>query len=148
MVLSLVAHGVASFENEDAEDWFLRIEESPDPGALMAAAIDEALGSAEVLDLTLSRVTLAAAELLACCAGQMPERLAPSVHAWVEENGHGPHADEVGLAVQAVARVREESALRDLWDESDEADQWLSAVDDLLQRLEKSSAGSPPAVSP
>lgn len=140
--------GVESFENDAAGDWFLMIEEAPDPGALMAGAIDEALASAEFLDADLCRVTVAAAELFACCAGQASERLPDNVHAWVEENPHGPHADEVELAVQAVSRVREESELRDLWEDSEDEAHWLSAVDDLLLRLGRSSAGSPPAVSP
>jgi hypothetical protein len=38
--------GVASFENNAAGDWFLLVEEAPDPGAVMAAAIDEAIGAA------------------------------------------------------------------------------------------------------
>jgi hypothetical protein len=140
--------GAASFENDAAGDWFLLVEEAPDPGMLMAAVMDEALASAEVLDADLCRVAIAAAELFACCAGQMSERLPDNVHAWVEENPHGPHADEVELAVQAVSRVREESELRDLWEESGDGAQWLSAVDDLLLRLGQSSAGSPPTVSP
>jgi hypothetical protein len=35
--------GVASFENDAAGDWFLIVEEAPDPGAVMAAAIDDVL---------------------------------------------------------------------------------------------------------
>jgi Domain of unknown function (DUF4259) len=110
--------------------------------------IDDAIGSAEFLDADLCREAIAAAELCACCAGQSPERLPDNVHAWVEENPHGPHADEVELALQAVSRVREESELRDLWEESDDHSQWLAELDGLLARLGQSSAGSPPAVSP
>ncbi len=144
----MASWGVSSFENDAAGEWFLLIEEAPDPGAIMAAVIDDALASADFLDADLCRETIAAAELCACCAGQMAGRLPDNVNAWVEENPHGPHADEVELALQAVSRVREESELRDLWEESEDHSQWLAEVDGLLARLGRSSAGSPPAVSP
>jgi hypothetical protein len=139
---------VASFENDAAGDWFLLVEEAPDPGAVMASAIDEVLSAAEFPEVDVSREAIAAAELCACCAGQLPDRLPDNVDAWVQANPHGPHADEVELAVQAVARVRDESELRDLWDASEDRSRWLAEVDDLMSRLGRSSAGSPPSVSP
>ncbi len=52
--------------------------------------------------------------------------------------------------MQAVQRVRVESELRDLWDETaeDQANAWLREVDDLLSRLGRSSAGDPATLSP
>jgi Domain of unknown function (DUF4259) len=140
--------GVASFENDAAGEWFLLIQEAVDPGALMASAIDDALSAAEHLEVDASCEAIAAAELCACCAGQPPDRLPDNVDAWVESNPHGPHADEVELAVQAVTRVREESELRDEWEGTGDCSRWLADVDDLVSRLGRSSAGSPPSVSP
>jgi hypothetical protein len=140
--------GVASFENDAAGDWFLVVEEAPDPGAVMAAAIDDVLSAADELDVDLCCEAIAAAELCACCAGQLPERLPDNVEGWVQENPHGPHADEVAMAVQAVSRVRNESELRDQWEEAEDCPRWLAEVDELVARLERSSAGSPPSVSP
>jgi hypothetical protein len=140
--------GVASFENEVAGEWFLLVEEAPEPGAVMASSIDEVLGSAEFLEVDMCCEAIAAAELCACCAGQLPDRLPDNVYGWVQTNPHGPHADEIELAVQAVARVREESELRDLREAAGLRCQWLAEVDDLVSRLGRSSAGSPPSVSP
>ncbi|MFL5860956.1 MAG: DUF4259 domain-containing protein [Solirubrobacteraceae bacterium] len=140
--------GVGSFENDAAAEWFLRVEEAPDPGAVMVAAIDDVLSPAEEPELDLCQEAVAAAELFACCAGQLPERLPDTVAGWIQTHSHGPHADEVVLAVQAVGRVREESELRELWEADDDCAHWLAAVDDLLSRLGRSSAGSPPSISP
>jgi uncharacterized protein DUF4259 len=140
--------GVGSFENDAAADWFLRVEEAPDPGAVIATAIDDALSAAEKPELDLCYEAVAAAELFACCADQLPDRLPDNVAGWVEANPHGPHADEVALAVQAVGRVREESELRELWEADDDCAHWLAGVDDLLSRLGRSSVGSPPSISP
>jgi hypothetical protein len=140
--------GVASFENDAAADWFLLIEEAVDPGEVMASAIDHAVSAAEHLEGDVACEAIAAAELCACCAGQPPERLPDNVDGWVEANPHGPHADEVELAVQAVTRVREESELRDHWEDTGDSSQWLAELNDLLSRLARSSAGGPPSVSP
>lgn len=140
--------GAASFENDAAAEWFLLVEEASDPGAVMATAIDNVLGAAEEPELDPCCEAIAAAELLACCAGQLPDRLPDNVKGWVQTNSHGPHADEVALAIQAVTRVREESELRELWEMDDECPQWLADVDDLLSRVEVSSAGSPPSIFP
>jgi Domain of unknown function (DUF4259) len=75
--------GVASFENDAAGDWFLTVEEAPDPGAVMAAAIDDVLSAAEYLDVDLCCEAIAAPELCACCAGQLPDRLSDNVQGWV-----------------------------------------------------------------
>jgi Domain of unknown function (DUF4259) len=139
---------VGSFENDAAAEWFLHVEEAVDPGAVMATAIDDVLSAAEEPDLHPSCEAVAAAELLACCAGQLPDRLPDNVKGWVQANGHGPHTDEVAMAIDAVDRVREESELRDLWEPDGEYPQWLAALDDLLSRLRRSSAGGPPSVSP
>jgi hypothetical protein len=148
MVASVGSWGVASFDNDAAGDWFLTVEEAQDPGAVMAAAIDEALGAADAPEADACCEAIAAAELCACCAGEMADRLPDNILAWVQENPHGPHADEVVLAVQAVSRVREDSELRDLWEESGDCPQWLDEIDGLLARLDRSSAGSPPSVAP
>jgi uncharacterized protein DUF4259 len=140
--------GVGSFENDAAAEWFLRVEEAPDPGALMGAAIDDVLSAAEDPELDPSCEAIAAAELFACCAGQLPERLPDSVNRWVQANSHGPHADEVAMAVQAVDRVRGMSELRELREAEDDCSQWLADIDDLLSRLARTSAGSPPSISP
>lgn len=140
--------GVASFENEAAGDWFLIVQEDPDPGAVIAAAIDEAVSAADELELEPARQAIAAAELCASCAGHEPERLPDRVAGWVQSNPHGPHADEVALMTDAVGRVREDSDLRRYWEQGQDVERWLADVDDLLVRLGRSSAGAPPAVAP
>jgi Domain of unknown function (DUF4259) len=86
--------GLASFENDAAGEWFLLVEEAPEPGAVMSSAIDEVLGAAEYLEVDLCCEAIAAAELCACCAGQLPDRLPDNVYGWVQANPHRPHADE------------------------------------------------------
>ncbi len=148
MFKSVEPWGAASFDNDAAGDWFLIVEEAPDPGAVMAAAVDEAIGAADDLEIAPSCEAIAAAELCACCAGHLPERLPDRVHGWVQDNPHGPYADEIVLMTQAVRRVREDSELRDFWEEAGDPAPWLAVVNGLLKRLRQSSAAEPPGVSP
>ncbi|HEY3944559.1 MAG TPA: DUF4259 domain-containing protein [Solirubrobacteraceae bacterium] len=139
-----------SFENDAARDWFYFVEEAVDPGAVIASAVDNALGEAEDLALHASFEAIAAAELSASCAGQAPARLPDHVRRWVDAHPHQPHDSEMQQAIQAVSRVRAESELRDLWDETGDGqeNEWLREVDDLISRLGRSGTGDPATLSP
>ena len=140
--------GTASFENDPAGNWFLLVEEAVDPGLVIASALDSAVGESEYLGLDESCEAIAAAELSASCAGHAPDRLPDHVSYWVETHPHQPHDSEIDQAVQAVQRVRTESELRDYWNGHVERDRWLSELDDLVTRLERSGTGEPAALSP
>jgi hypothetical protein len=140
--------GTANFENDPAGDWFLLVEEAVDPGEVIAAALDSAVGESEHLGLDESCVAIAAAELSASCAGHPPDRLPDNVRRWVDTHPHQPHDREIEQAVQAVQRVREESELRDHWDGSVDRSRWLLEVDDLIARLQQSGGGEPATLSP
>lgn len=144
------AWGAASFENDAASDWFYVVEEAVDPGLIIASALDNALSEADYLRLDASCEAIAAAELSASCAGHAPERLPDQVRRWVDAHSHEPHDSEIDQAVQAVQRVRAESELRDLWDETAEGrtNRWLGEVDDLIARLGRSGAGNPATLLP
>ena len=121
-----------------------------DPGAVIASAIDHALGDADYLELDASCEAIAAAELSASCAGQAPARLPDRVRGWVDANPHQPHDSEIEQAVQAVSRVRAESELGERWDEVVESQEnaWLREIDDLIARLRRSGVGDPATLSP
>jgi len=142
--------GASSFENDIAVEWFFLLEEAVDPGAVIAAALDDALSESDHIDLSVACEAIAAAELSASCAGQPPERLPDPVHRWVGTHPHAPHGVEIALAIEAVTRVRTESRLRDQWDEPAEGadDEWLGQVDDLIARLGRSGTGDPATLSP
>jgi predicted ATPase len=142
--------GTTSFENDPAIDWFLLVEEAVEPGEVIASALDAALGEADFLGLDAACAAIAAAELSASCAGHAPERLPDHVHRWVDGHPHRPHDSEIVQAILAVERVREESELRELWDEDNDgrAGRWLGEIDDLAARLRHSGAGDPATLSP
>jgi hypothetical protein len=142
--------GPGSFENDPAIEWFHLLEEAIDPGAMISGTLDDALSEPDEVDLELACAAIAAAELSASAAGHTPERLPDGVRRWVETHPHQPHGAEVERAVEALARVRIESELRERWDETGDSrrDEWLEYVDDLIARLGRSDAGDPATLSP
>jgi hypothetical protein len=144
------AWGTASFENDPASDWFLLVEEAVEPGAVIASALDTALGDADFLGLDAACEAIGAAELSASCAGHAPERLPDHVRRWVDGHPHLPHDSEIEQAILAVQRIRAESELRELWNEDVDGREgrWLGEIDDLIARLRQSGAGGPAMLSP
>ena len=142
--------GHGSCENDPAIEWFHRLEEAIDPGAMIAGAMGDALSEPTEIDLDLACAAIAAAELSASAAGHTPERLPDGVRRWVETHPHQPHGAEVERAVEALDRVRAEGALREHWEETGESghDEWLESVADLIARFGRSGTGDPASLSP
>jgi len=134
--MAVEAWGIASFENDSASDWFLLVEEAVEPGEVIASALDTALGDAAYLGLGAACEAIAAAELVAACAGHAPDRLPDHVRRWVDGHRHVPHDSEIDQAVLAVQRVSAESELRELWNEDVDGrgGRWLGEIDDRIAR--------------
>ena len=114
------------------------------------------MSDAEYLALDPSCDAIAAAELPASCAGQPPEVMPERVRDWAAAHHHEPHDSEIQHAIEAVARVRSESELRESRNQSGDQDEpgdghenaWLREVDHLLARLRCSGVGNPASLTP
>lgn len=147
--VSVGASGTGSFQNDSASGWFYTVEEAVEPGVVIASALDDALAEPAYLELDCASAAIAGGELLASCAGHPADDLPDHIRRWVTEHPHQPHTSEIGQAVQAVERVRDESELRELWDEEQGPDNsWLRAVDELIARLRRSGTDAPAALRP
>jgi hypothetical protein len=128
------AWGTGIFDNDDAADWGYGL---PDRGLDL---IEEALAVVDVrqLELDQAAVALAAAETVARLrgAGSVPSAYTEDVDAWVAEQQEPPSEELVERARAAVERVGgEDCELAELWDETDEAQQWRTVLEDLQRRL-------------
>jgi hypothetical protein len=126
------AWGTGPFENDDASDWVYEIED----GGL--DAIHDVLDATVDIDAPGSEVgsaAVAAAELVAVIAGQPGPPLPDEVVALISDLGPVEPA-LVDAALAAVAHVRTEGELAELWAESDDHDAWLATLDDITRRLQ------------
>ena len=111
------AWGAGPFENDDAMDWAIDLEESGDVGFVV-----EALRAAEgdgYLDAPEGSVTMAAAEVVAALDPGPRWRRAGDGRAGDADGGDG----------------QERSRGSELWDEAGQPEGWNGAVDGLLARL-------------
>jgi hypothetical protein len=136
------AWGCGSFENDEALDWVYDLEQSKDL-SLIAGTLNAVTESVDdYLDATDCSMALAAAETVAALAGRPESSLPEEVARWVKERqkeSSQEHSlvDEsvMAKARQAIEAILSDSELKELWEETDDLEQWKATVTDLLKRL-------------
>jgi hypothetical protein len=123
------------FDNDDAGDWLYDLEKSSD-----TSVIDDALRKVtdigdEYLEAPDCSSAIAAAEIVAAVRGHAVVKLPDNAKLWVEAHRTLVVTSIVPNALAALQRIRTNSELKELWDESEEASKWYATIDDLTQRL-------------
>jgi len=127
------AWGAGSFENDDASDWVWELEEAENESILAEAfaRVNDSEDDPEAPDCC---IAIAAAEVVAAMRKRGPTDL-PEEAAEFVKRMKAPSASLVASARRAVERIRTQSELKDLWDESESPDGWSRAIADLQSRL-------------
>jgi hypothetical protein len=130
------AWGVGSFENDDALGWVSELERAQDRSLLEKTlrGITE-LGEA-YLEAPEACEAVAAAEVVAELNHAGTPDLPEAIVRWINQHP----IDRSGLtqlALSAVQRIRTNSELKELWDESDSKEEWHAAMSQLEARLKK-----------
>ena len=136
------AWGWGSFENDEALDWVIELEQSEDL-SVITRTLEAILDSDDdYLDATDCSMALAAAETVAALAGRPEPSLPEEVARWVTDRQREPPQEHplVDGSIRAKARraieaILSDSELKELWEETDELEQWKATVTDLLVRL-------------
>ena len=140
------AWGIGSFENDTASDWIYGLKPAKksllgklkNPFAYPMNTIDNLLGADDELEAPDCEEAIAAAECIAAANGNPPQSPPEELVAWHASLG-GTRPDDAATqrAAQALERVRdsEESELRALYEETEDAEAWRTAINDLLARL-------------
>ncbi len=130
------ASGTGPFENDDAGDWLFELEESPDGGAILAALQEVTeKEKGEELEAGEAANAIAAAEMVAALHGFPLADLPDNAREWVDGHEELEVGDWIPLALTAVERVRKNSELKELWDESKDSKKWHGTLDNLVKRL-------------
>ena len=132
------AWGSGSFENDDASDWIADFCDDPDEGLISDALSTVAeMGADEYLEAPDCSVGLAAAEIVAALKGapnpDMPDEATECVSTLKIKAEPGM----ISLASRAVERIKTNSELKELWDESENPAEWYAAVATLEARLKQ-----------
>ena len=124
------AWGLHFNENDDAADWLADFSDAPNWGAVAEAlALDD-----DYVEAPEASNALAAAEIVAAAVGNASPRLDETIKDWASgQNDEGSAQRE--NAIQALKRVRDDSELCELWQESEEFEDWKKSIDETLARL-------------
>lgn len=126
------AWGPGFFENDDAMEWVSELEDTgvdAIQNALLVADEDE-------VEAPEACQALAAAVIVLAMAGSTFKELPEEVEAWLEEHGERPEAALLERTLTAVQAVHTASELRDIWEESEDFDEWNRLMKGLIKKLE------------
>ena len=124
------AWGHGSFDNDDAQDFMFELVEASESSLLEAAVT--AVDVDENLEAPECSIALAAAEIVAAIHLENFEELPEEVRAWIEEFQIEVTTEQVSAAAVAVAKIRVDSELQELWEDSEEYDEWLALLLSLI----------------
>jgi len=127
------AWGIGNFDNDDVADWLAELIES-DGTDIVVPALEEATADG-YLEAPVCSIALAAAEVIAALLGNAGKALPDEVRKWVARNDTEIPHELLSLARAAVMRIKDDSELQELWQDSDDFAQWVALQDDLLNRL-------------
>jgi hypothetical protein len=127
--------GTGPFDNDDAADWLYALEESSDISTIAAAlGVITDIGD-EYLEAPDCWNALAAVEIVAALRGHPIADLPDNAKVWVEAHSELDVSSLVPTAQAVVQRIRSDSELKELCDESEGAGNWHAMLDDVCARL-------------
>ncbi|NOQ35874.1 MAG: DUF4259 domain-containing protein [Methylococcaceae bacterium] len=133
------AWGVGNFENDTACDWGYELEQSDDLSFVNRTIQQILEDNGNYLDADLACKGLAAIETIVRLMGKQSEQSAYSeaVDNWVKTHPLNVDDDSKINAIKAIERIlAHESELAELWEETDEYQDWIIAVTELKTMLE------------
>ena len=128
--------GSDSFENDDASDWVADFCDAPDHTLIVntLSAIAD-MDADEYLEAPDCSVGIAAAEVVAALKSAPNPNLSDETKNCFSSLGIKADPSLVALALKAMERIRTNSELKELWDESETPDEWYQSVSSLERRL-------------
>jgi hypothetical protein len=129
------AWGVGNFDNDDAADWVDELEDTEGLSLIVATLETVTTRGDEYLEAPDCCRALAAAEVVASLKNANHTALPEKAQQWSEAHRGTDGNQHAELALKAVVRIKTESELKELFDESEDAAEWYKVLDDLQSRL-------------
>ncbi len=132
------AWGTGIFENDDVLDWKADLLDSDDI-ELIEETIEEVLEE-EYIESDLASNALGAIEILAALQGKPGQEILNSqsntedLYEWIDAH-KGKGKKLISKAKRAIKKIKKDSELQELWEESGEYSSWLNTLNDLESRL-------------
>lgn len=133
------AWGSDIFENDAASDWLADFCDNPDKELISNALSTVAeMDAADYLEAPECSVGMAAAEIVAALKGVPNSSLPDDAKECLSNLEIEADQSMVSIALKVVERIKTNSELKELWDESENPAQWYRAIGNLEARLKQS----------
>jgi hypothetical protein len=128
-----------SFGNDDALDFTNEILEEDDPQKVISIINEIAnLAGDEELEAPDASMGVAAIEFVGAAKGAPASDFPKEALRFVQKHRDVLNDKDLkALAIKTLNRIRENSELKELWEESEYFEQWKAVMDDLLKRVER-----------
>lgn len=127
--------GFKNFENDDALDWAAELVEQSDKH-LVICALKEIVNNDDYLEVPECCEGLCAVNIIACIKDNQFAGLPKEVIDWLQEVGDLEFNDaDINLAKDALNRIMTESELKELWEETDDFEEWMEYLDGISDCL-------------
>lgn len=127
--------GISAFENDNALDWLGDFCDDPSEEVLTDAFTFVNEIGEEYLEAPESENALIAAEVVSSLINSPSSDLLEHSKECIDSQQIKPDAEMISSAIKAVERVKADSELKELWEETDDFQEWNKIVDDLIVRL-------------
>jgi len=129
-----MASGPGSFENDDALEWVDDLEDSF--GITMLQEAFTRVEKNKYPDSVDCCVALAAAEVVAAAKGKPSPDLPAGVRSWLEEEEDADSIKSLDkAAIKVVNKIRNNSELKESWQDTDDWQEWQRVLNKLEERL-------------
>jgi len=129
------AWGNGIFENDDALDWIVELEQADDYSVIFDALNTIEDNADDYLDASDCFCALAAAEVVACIHSKQTNSLPDELSEWLKSQ-EAMNPKLITKARNATQAILSDSELKDLWAESDDYSKWKSELENVISRLE------------
>ncbi|MDB6133717.1 MAG: hypothetical protein JWM59_1960 [Verrucomicrobiales bacterium] len=128
------ASDAGSFDNDDAADWVVELAEADDT-SILEEAFSRITDDEDYVEAPDCSIAIAAAEVVAALCQHPAAELPEEVAEFVARFAAAPSPDLVSSALRSIKRIRTNSELKGLWDDSQNPTEWYQAVAELEARL-------------
>lgn len=134
------AWGIGVFENDAACDWIFDLTEDDKDIDFVIITLNKAAKYHDsdfdyILEEPTGSEVLAAAEIVAALVGNKNPDLSDQILDWLNNKTVSSNNNLKSIARKAIEVVRNKSELKELWEKSDEFEEWVSIITELQQRL-------------
>lgn len=129
------AWGIKNFENDSALDWVGEFVDNADPEFISETLID-VIENDDYIEVDEGSYALAAAEIVAAWNKKKSSDYPEEGMEEIEKIQVNNLSELKTLSLKAIEKVKTNSELKELWEETDEFSEWQALLDDLGKRLE------------